>query len=288
MIGLLILLAVASLTIFLVKYLTKRLRSVVQEHLNELLRQQKIHTDRALKKIMVSQTKVINLNRTNYARLNELSRQLKLTDSRLYSQIEAYLRLQTILSSEAMAAMGPLRGWAVSPDALLIMVNHVLSKKPKTVVEFGSGSSTIAIGSLVNDYGGKVISFDHDQNYSNETKTALRKVNLDKCVDVRYRPLGNTKIGKKSHIWYSLKDSDIPKSIHMVFVDGPPESTQKLARLPAMNAIYPQLISGASVFVDDFDREDDSLMVDEWLGRYPDLSLLKKYTEKGMAVITKN
>src|SRR5689334_13030025 len=59
----------------------------------------------------------------------------------LYRQIEALFALYHGI--QFRAPLLGLRGWAASPDFLAIQIANIRQHKPKTILELGSGQSTL-------------------------------------------------------------------------------------------------------------------------------------------------
>lgn len=83
------------------------------------------------------------LTQVNRDSVEKFTRDLLVVQNRLYSQLESLSWLQRILKIKGQ--LPPLSGWAASPDVLLMLHNWVKTNRPKCIVEFGSGASTIVI-----------------------------------------------------------------------------------------------------------------------------------------------
>ena len=57
---------------------------------------------------------------------------------------------------------------------------------------------------------------------------------------------------------------NLPGSIDILFIDGPPGRLQPLSRYPALPAARPHLSPHALVVVDDGRREDEAQMIELW------------------------
>ena len=65
-----------------------------------------------------------------------------ISTARLSPYPNSWDRLRLIL-------LGPLRGWAISPDAIVHVLADLEPRENPTVVEFGSGESTIILASAL-------------------------------------------------------------------------------------------------------------------------------------------
>lgn len=256
-------------------------------YLQKLHRSLKSHTDKALRKSLNSQKQIKDLLITNFNRVKGLEIRLATHDTSIYRQFESLLNLGNLISPEHRGSLSGLRGFAISPDALLIVCRFIEGKKPKTIIEYGSGVSTIVLALLVKKYGGKIISYDHSEEYALKTVQMLHDYGVEDVVELRIRNLTKIQRGSgKPGYWYDTTEDKVPKGVDMVLVDGPPASTGKLARLPALWHIQQNLNVGASIFLDDYNRPDEKDVVRKWLKEKPELVLTSHYTEKGLAELS--
>ena len=56
------------------------------------------------------------------------------------------------------------RGWAASPDLLLVLVDLMITERPSLVVECGSGASTLWLALAMRRFkiDGRIVALDHD------------------------------------------------------------------------------------------------------------------------------
>lgn len=196
----------------------------------------------------------------------------------LFAQTQALLALERKLGlSEALP---PLRGWAGSPDFLLVIADEVLSRKPQTVVECSSGASTVVIARCLQINGnGHVFSLEHDPEFANKTRRLLAKHGLQEWATVLDAPL-QTRHTKTP--WYAeeaLPTDLLP--VDLMVVDGPPQAVGPLARYPALPRLMPRLADRAAIIVDDTDRDDETEMLRRWQVEFPQLRQFNCYCEKG-------
>lgn len=202
-------------------------------------------------------------------------------------QTETMDRLLTLLKLRR-GDLPPTRGWAASPDFLLILARHVLKERPETIVECGSGVSTLVLARCLEINGaGHLWSLDHSESYAKQTRDELGMLGLRERASVLHATIGKREIDGREWPWYSTGELAI-KSVDMLVVDGPPETTGHLARYPAGPIFFPLLSPGGAVFLDDADREDEREIVRKWTRDFPAIESRMLICEKGCARLILN
>jgi hypothetical protein len=204
---------------------------------------------------------------------------------RQFEQVQATINLFEMVDVEA--AVPPMRLWAVSPDALLVLVQEMLLVKPSLVVECGSGVSTLWMALAIKQRGldTRIVALDHEQEYADKTTRMLRLHGVDDIASVRIAPLVDVKSEDGVQPWYDPSAIADLKDIGILFVDGPPGTAGQLSRLPAVPQLWDRLAPTASVVVDDSFREDEQSIVDRWLQLHPELVREHYDTEKGAEIL---
>lgn len=160
-------------------------------------------------------------------------------------------------------------GWALTGDSAALLAREVLARKPETILELGSGVSTLILGQILKRNGhGRLLSVDHDLEWANQTRRFVEFLGLGDVVSVVDAPLKEVAAGNSAANWY-----DIPKSsldglgaIDLLLVDGPPQAgdSPQAARYPAFPMLRDRLSAHALIFVDDASRKTESKMVERW------------------------
>lgn len=206
--------------------------------------------------------------------------------------IDTYRQIVAAQEIDRMIGLGHttnLRGWPISPDALLEILKYIKEYKPKLIIELGSGSTTAAISSLIKKYNlnTKLISVDHEKLYLEKTKLKVKYTNN---VEFVHAPLKKQKItGLKSPFnWYDINlINKVVKNrkADLLIVDGPPESTNNNARLPALRALASHLTVRAAIFLDDYNRTGERAAAEDWVvfDKDNNLTVESIETEKGLA-----
>lgn len=204
-----------------------------------------------------------------------------------HTQQPEYLDKLYRITGMERGTLPPTRGWAASPDFLLTIAEIILEKKPKVIVELGSGTSTIMIAYLLKKIGeGHLFSYDHSDIFMNITKQNIEKENLSEFVDFNHAPLADIDINATLWRWYSL--NNVPEKIDMIIIDGPPGLATKLSRYPAGPALFPHTSDDAIFILDDAKRPDEKEIANLYELEFPNWSQNYMPFEKGILIMTKN
>lgn len=168
---------------------------------------------------------------------------------------------------------GPLPlvgGWALSPTGLLQLLDLATAPSVRTVVECGSGVSTIYLAWVLRDEpGAKLISLEHEPGFARVTRNRLRELGLESVAQVRLAPLETVTIGDWSGDWYALDSMGDLEGIDLLLVDGPPRSTGEQARYPALPILETRMSEDGIIVLDDADRPDEREVLESWCGQRP-------------------
>lgn len=203
----------------------------------------------------------------------------------LFGQIQALGLLDRLLNLEL--GLPTLRGWAGSPDFLLLLARHVLGKKPQVVVECSSGSSTVVLARCLQMNGcGHVYSLEHDAHYAGKTRRLLEERGLQTWATVIHAPLVPNPAWPSP--WYDpMVFPAEMQQIELLVVDGPPNAVGPLARYPALAGLAQRLAAKFHLFLDDADRPEELDVVQRWRQEVPELELYRPTAEKGLAVLSR-
>ena len=194
-----------------------------------------------------------------------------------YRQSEALQQLFALLKFSA--PIPPTRSWAASPDLLLTIAELVRTRKPRLVVELGSGVSTLIVAKAG---ARKVISIDNSAEFAEKTREMLKDHKV-RGVEVRVAPL-------KAHAsgvdWYDTAKLKDLKKIDMLIIDGPPGSKNSDARKPALKELLAKLSPNVVVVIDDVNRIGERQLAEAFAKALPRHTLSILNHEKGTAVIS--
>ncbi len=205
---------------------------------------------------------------------------------------EAFRQTEATISLHAAVAprlpLPPMRGWAMSPDMAGLVFATVLEKKPRVVVELGSGVSTLITAYALERLGeGRLISLDHDAQYARASSANVRRHQLEDRVRIVHAPLTTHQIDGATYRWYETSALDEIDAIDVLVVDGPVQAhnPQPMVRFPALPLLLDKLAPDAVVLVDDARRQQDAAVVARWQELYPEFEVRSLPTETGSAIL---
>ncbi|MFV9484353.1 hypothetical protein ACNI3T_10955, partial [Christiangramia sp. ASW11-125] len=167
----------------------------------------------------------------------------------------------------------PFSSWAISPNAILHILNDIVINRRKAIIEFGAGSSTFYIAKLIDSLQLETTfySIESDPEWSKELVRQLKILKLDHCVTIITTPIveapSNLSL-KGQKTWYDIEiiNSYLEKEIKfdLVIVDGPVGASTPFSRYSAIPFLKNSLKSHFSVFLDDVNRNDEKVIIEEW------------------------
>jgi predicted O-methyltransferase YrrM len=196
-------------------------------------------------------------------------------------QAEGRAYLARLLGLE-FGDLPPFGGWAASADFLIILAEHILNEKPDTIVEFGSGVSTIVAARCLQINGrGRLTSYDHDASFAGITRARASRLGLE--VDIHVVELG-TNPGFDGK-WYNVENP--PGRIDLMVVDGPPNTIHAQTRGGA-GLVFSRLSAGGIILLDDAQRPGEKAIVERWKRDFPTMNFSYLGTEKGTVIGTRH
>lgn len=228
----------------------------------------------------------IAIYRGTFERLEDLSRAQRYALKDTYRQIESLFSLFSLL--RITAPLPPMCDWAIYPDFANLIVGTIRERKPRRVLELGSGISTIVAAYALKEVGvGELISLDHDRDFAGITDSNLRKHGLSEFARVVHAPLCQVVLQGCAHQWYDIKSLEGLRDIDLVIVDGPPGILQHLARYPALPLLWSHLRDDVVVLIDDARRADERKMTELWCREFPSLQAELVDTVMGAIILSK-
>lgn len=182
-----------------------------------------------------------------------------------------------------------LGGWSIDSFLAKYLVQQMVAQKPKTVLELGSGASTVLMARCMqiinNSY--EHFAVDHEKKYLELTKQYAILNGVVEHITFWECPIQPTEEVKM--LWYGgLLEKLQGKKIDLLLIDGPPGPLQKESRYPALPLLYPYLSENCTVILDDANRTDERSIIERWLKEYPEFDLVHEGSGHGIGVLTRN
>jgi predicted O-methyltransferase YrrM len=180
-------------------------------------------------------------------------------------------------------ALPNLGSWKADTGLLTLVTDHILAARPRLVVEFGTGASTLVVTrALEMAGGGTLISFEQHPEFVQATRNWLATYGLE--ADLRAVPLRPSPGGWPG-LWYD--HGDLPEPIDFMLIDGPPWTVHPMTR-GAAATLFDRIAPGGVVMLDDAARPGERVVARRWRRQWPDFEfrLLKSGT-KGTLVGTR-
>lgn len=218
----------------------------------------------------------------------EIKQEIRKEIRQTFRQMEALQNLTALLPANDL--LPATRGWAASPDLLMVLVDLVISERPSLVVECGSGASTLWLALAMRRFGidGRIVALDHDPVFGGKTRDLLARHDVRDLAEVRDAPLESFSLDGETYSWYARRAWEDLTGIDLLFVDGPPATTGHQARYPALPLLSGSLSPVATAVLDDLIVPDMQKVLRLWLDAYPDFSSEILPLEKQAAVLRRS
>jgi predicted O-methyltransferase YrrM len=235
--------------------------------------------------------RIANLDRDSKRTLDTLRQvraDTKQEARQTFRQLEALQNLNDVLPPAGV--LPPTRGWAASPDLLMVLVDLVITQRPSLVVECGSGASTLWIALAMRRFeiDGRIVSLEHDRDFGGKTRDFLARHKVLDLVEIRDAPLESFSIDGEDYSWYASRAWEDLTGIDLLFVDGPPAATGHQARYPGLPLLGKSLSPTATIVLDDLIVPDMREVLRRWLDAYPDFGSEILPLEKQAAVLRRS
>ncbi|MCL7421343.1 MAG: class I SAM-dependent methyltransferase [Methylobacter sp.] len=182
-----------------------------------------------------------------------------------------------------------LGGWSIDTFLGKFLIQHLVESRPKTIVELGSGTSTVIIARAlqimdIHDY--THIAVDHEAKYLEISRKYAHFNGLADRVTWLECPL--ERFDSLDMLWYQgLTEHLQGKKIDFLVIDGPPGMLQKHSRYPALPILAPYLSEHCTVVLDDAIRKEEQEIARRWESEIPGFRLELSLAGHGMAVLVR-
>lgn len=148
------------------------------------------------------------------------------------------------------------------------IVTRVSPMRPRTLLELGSGRSTVRFAAAL--AGTKIYSIESGSAYASQTRALLDRHGID-TVEVIEAPIRRQFHGLALYDGFNLGETTLrllPPQIDVLLVDGPPGLCFG-GREAALYALYDRIRIGGLVIMDDLFRRHEQRAVRHWQKRFP-------------------
>lgn len=175
-------------------------------------------------------------------------------------------RTLSVIWTDAIFGWGNERWTAEAP--YLAAIARAAEKTTSSILECGSGLTTLMMGAIASRRGFHVHSLEHDVDWYARVSEALAHFHLTR-VTLHLAPLRDY----GTYDWYDVPLENLPNDFSLVVCDGPPGVTRggRSGMLPIMRE---KLAKSFSIFVDDTNRPGEGELARRWfdeLGAKPAL-----------------
>lgn len=167
------------------------------------------------------------------------------------------------------------RRFSITINDAMILYDAIKEKRPRNILELGSGFSTLIFASYSSRYGAGVTSLEHDKRSYILTSKMLFNERLNDNVDLQRCDIVDG--------YYNGEPHPLIDDIDFVFIDGPP--MRPYGRQRTLPEVYPYLTKDAVVYLHDANREHEIEIVSDWRREY-NFDLNKIDSDTGMFVLT--
>jgi len=188
-----------------------------------------------------------------------------------------------------LTASLPVGNWALDAAAIDCLVELVRAERPPTIVEFGSGTSTVVLASLLAERhrnGPRLVSFEQDPAWAEHTRAALAERSLDRMATVIQLPLGERTGGPPGYLM-TEEAAELLRRLapRLVLVDGPTLDSGA-SRLGTLDLVAPYLRHDARLLLDDALRDAELCVAAAWERRDDAVLHGIRLTPKGLLEAT--
>lgn len=128
-----------------------------------------------------------------------------------------------------------------------------------SILECGSGLTTLLVGAVASRRGNQLHSLEHNPEWHTRVSQAIREFGLTN-VNVHLAPLR----AHDSYDWYDAPLQLLPNDFSHVVCDGPPASTRG-GRSGVLPTMHGKLASACTVLLDDVSRPSERELVESWV-----------------------
>jgi predicted O-methyltransferase YrrM len=204
----------------------------------------------------------------------------------IYFQLAAFMEIREVVGPQV--PVRPFGGSAIYPDALLVILQDIFSRKAPKVVEFGAGESTVAIAATLKRSGqGCLLTFEHDPAFARRLSERLERLGLSDWVNLRVLPMREYKSFAEFPTFASYDLCGVDESFDVAVVDGPiVYQFGDGTRIVPVSWCVDRLQEGRVVYLDDAHRSAEKTVIAAIKKSRPDVAVELSDTQEGLCKFT--
>ncbi len=165
----------------------------------------------------------------------------------------------------------PHSKFSLSYTNVLHILNDVLINQKKSLIEFGSGYSTIMLSKLIKqkNLDIQVLSIDANEKWVAFLRNEIKKDGTEDRINIVSSELKYSDVCyNKDHMWHNLDiiKNYLPNTVDIIIVDGPEAGKEylSLSRYPAIPFLNKIMTETCSIYLDDVNRNGEKQIILEW------------------------
>lgn len=158
---------------------------------------------------------------------------------------------------------------AMRPSTILHILNEIFINDRRTIIEFGSGISTLYLAWAARKIDARLLSIEENEGWCDKVKDMLQQNGLDGFCDLQ--PVACREVRMNGYMcrWYDVervKRIIEQQRFDLVIVDGPTayQKGQETARRPAIDVLRDNLAETYAIFLDDAMRPGERRVLEAW------------------------
>ena len=169
--------------------------------------------------------------------------------------------------------------YSLTGNAVLWLYTEIIKKRPRVIVECGSGLSTIVIAYALSLYeeemSSNFYSLENDERWLKLTESNAAMLGLTDYIELIHSQMSEYIFEEKTYYSYKLS-ALVGLSIDLLLIDGP---SPKYGRYAVLPSFLDALSENAQIILDDVYRQSEKKCLDSWTS-LADISLIG-YIPKG-------
>lgn len=158
---------------------------------------------------------------------------------------------------------------AMRPSTILHILNEIVINERRTIIEFGSGISTLYLAWVAGKTNARVLSIEENEGWSVKVQDMLKENGLDGFCDLEPVERQDVSMNGYRCRWYDVERvrQIIGQTMFdLVVVDGPTafQKGHENARRPAVDVLRDNLAESYAIFLDDAMRPGEKQVLEAW------------------------